>query len=395
MLVFVAVAMIALLGFLAMTLDVGAGNRQRRIAQTAADGAALGGAVEIYKLSTDPATIRANAWNVAARNGFAQDDVTVTYPPSSGPYTGNNQYVEVVVKKNIPTIFGSIFNLSSLDVSARAVAGVGSYSLTCLFSLDPNSPGAINIEPGGQVQTNCGIAINSTSDRALDTNSSGVLNTDGSPIAISGGYTGGKSPIPTPSTGVAAIQDPLSYIVMPAVGACDHTGPLTNSKDTVITPGVYCGGINIDSKTTTLSPGLYIMAGGGLTVGKSGIIVGLGVTIITTNDPSGTYAFGGFDFGTGCKATLTAPAIDPIKGVLFFADPAGPTDFNNTFACSNNTPLVGAIYLPTQEITFVGSDKNSPINGAVIAKSVDVKGSLIINADTSGNSAAKRLSLVQ
>jgi hypothetical protein len=395
MLVFVAIAMVTLLGFLAMTLDVGSGNRQRRIEQTAADAAALGGAVEIYKLSTDGNVIRAAAKNIALRNGFPADDVTVTYPPASGAYAGNNQYVEVVVNKNIQTIFGSIFSYSSLAVGARAVAGVGSFSLICLYSLDPNGSKAIEIEIGGEVDTNCGIAINSTNPNALDTNSSGLLSTDGSPIAVSGGYTGGKTPIPAPSTGSTQVVDPLSYVTMPAVGACNHTGLLTKSKDTVLTPGVYCGGINIDSKTTTLSAGTYIMAGGGFTVGKSGVVIGVGVTIITTPDPAGVYSFGGFDFSTGCKATLSAPTADPFKGILWYADPAGPTNYENIYACSNGDPLVGALYLPTQKLTFQGSNTTTEVDGAVIAKNIDVKGKLVINSDTSGNSATKRLSLVE
>ena len=49
MLVFVAVAGVVLMGFLAMTLDIGAGARQRRIAQTAADAGAIGGGQEILR----------------------------------------------------------------------------------------------------------------------------------------------------------------------------------------------------------------------------------------------------------------------------------------------------------------------------------------------------------
>src|SRR5512138_1272328 len=97
MLIFVAVAMVVLLGFLAMTLDVGAGNRQRRLAQTAADAGALGGGTEIYRrligtgLPDD--SVFASARNEAMRNGFPQDDVTVNYPPASGPYLNNVNYV--------------------------------------------------------------------------------------------------------------------------------------------------------------------------------------------------------------------------------------------------------------------------------------------------------------
>jgi hypothetical protein len=399
MLVFVAIAMIALLGFLAMTLDVGAGNRQRRIAQTAADAGALGGGTEIYRRMSGTGlpddSVRASAVNEAVRNGFPADDVTVNYPPASGPHTGDVAYVEVLINRTIPTIFGSIFNTTSLNAGARAVAGVGSYALNCLVSLDPTGPKAVEVENGGQMTTNCGVAINSSNANALDVNNSGTLDASGSAIAISGGWTGNKTPSPAPATNTAAVQDPLSYITMPTVGPCDHTGLLTITKDTVLNPGVYCGGIRIKTKSATLNPGTYIMAGGGLTVETSGIIIGTGVTLINTINA--TYSFAPFDFGNGCKATLRAPTAGDWKGILMYADPAGPANAVNTFACSSDdTPeLIGALYFPTQTIFFNGSNTLTDITGAVIAKNVDVSAKVVITNDTSGSTALHRLSLVE
>ena len=285
MLVFVSVAMVTLLGFLAMTLDVGAGNRQRRIAQTAADAGAIGGGREIHRLQFDSVT--ASALNEAVRNGFAAADVTVNYPPATGPYAGNTLYVEVLINKTIPTIFGNLLNVGNLNIATRAVAGVGSYSLTCLYSLDPDDARALEVANGGELNTNCGVAVNSTHPNAVDVNSSGELTTEESSIAIAGGWTGNKTPIPAPSTGTAAVTNPLASLSMPTVGTCTHTGLLTITKDTTLSPGVYCGGIFVDNKVATLTAGTYIMAGGGFRV-RGGYVYGYGVTIINTIHPSGT-----------------------------------------------------------------------------------------------------------
>jgi hypothetical protein len=395
MLVFVAVAMVTLLGFLAMTLDVGAGNRQRRIAQTAADAGALGGGTEIYRRMYD--SVVASAINEAVRNGFPADDVTVNYPPATGPHAGNNQYVEVIINRTIPTIFGSIFNFASLQAGARGVAGVGSYGLNCLVSLDPSSPSAIEVKNGGELDTNCGVAINSTNPKALDVNNSGLLDANGTSIAISGGWTGNKTPDPTPTTGTASIQDPLSYLQMPplADSACSHTGLLTITKDTVLNPGVYCGGIKIQTKSATLNPGTYFMAGGGLEVQTSGIIIGYGVTLV--NSTRTGYAFGPFDFGTGCKATLRAPTSGYWAGILMYQDPAAPGTPINTFACSSDESpeLGGALYFPNSTIFFDGSNTMTEITGSVIAKNVIVSGKVAITNDTSSSTAVHRLSLVE
>lgn len=402
MLVFVAIAMVALLGFLAMTLDVGAGNRQRRIAQTAADAGALGGGTEIYRRlsgsSIPDDTVRASALNEAVRNGFPADDVTVNYPPASGPHTSDLRYVEVIINRTIPTIFGSIFNFTSLNAGARSVAGVSNYALNCLVSLDPSGPRAIEVENGGEMDTNCGIAINSTNPNALDVNSSGQLDASGSSIAISGGWTGNKTPSPEPSTNTAAVQDPLSYVQSPTVTSCDqHTGLLTITKDTVLNPGVYCGGIHVTNKSVTLNPGTYITAGGGFVIETGGIINGNGVTLINTIDPVTGSTFAPFYFGKGCKATLKAPSTGAYAGIVMYGDPAGPSGAINTFACSSDSPpeLTGALYFPTQTIFFDGSNTTTEIMGAVIAKNVDVSGKISITNDTSGSSAVHRLSLVE
>lgn len=394
MLVFVSIAMVTLLGFLAMTLDVGAGNRQRRIAQTAADAGAIGGGREIFRLQFD--SVNASALNEAVRNGFDAADVTVHYPPATGPYAGNTMYVEVLINKTIPTIFGSLFNTSTLNIATRAVAGVGSYSLTCLYSLDPDDPRALEVDNGGELNTNCGVVVNSTHPNALDVNSSGEFTTEGSSIAIAGGWTGNKTPIPAPSTGTAAVTNPLATLAMPTVGACTHTGLLTVTKDTTLSPGVYCGGIYVDNKVATLSAGTYIMAGGGFRV-RGGYVYGTGVTIVNTIDATSTYAFAPINFGFGCKTKLSAPTTGSLAGVLMFGDPAGPTGVVNTFACASDVPpeLTGILYFPTQDFLYDGSNSGTELQGTIIAQHVEVSGKVTITLDTSGSTVLKRMSLVE
>lgn len=402
MLVFVAVSMVVLIGFLALTLDVGAGNRQRRIAQTAADAAALAGAAEIWRNITDPGVIKPAAQAEALRNGFNDADpdvqVQVFYEPGpvSGPHAGDGAYVEVVIDKTIPTIFAGIFNFASLGVRTRAVAGVGSYALNCIYSLDPSGPKAIEVENGGELTTNCGVSINSTNPNALDVNNSGQLNTQGGGIAIAGGWTGNKTPTPTPSSGAPLFENPLKDLTMPTVGACDHTSKVIVSGTMTLSPGVYCGGIEVTTgERANLESGLYIINGGGITVGNSGQFYGDEITLINTFD--GTHPYAPFDFGTGCKAKLTAPTSGDWKGILMFQDPAAPANVVNTFACaSDESPeLTGTIYFPTQTFFFDGSNTSTEIMGTVIAKNVVVSGKIEVINEKSNNSALQRFTLVE
>ncbi|HEX2721507.1 MAG TPA: pilus assembly protein TadG-related protein [Gemmatimonadaceae bacterium] len=397
MLVFIAVAGVILMGFLAMTLDIGAGSRERRIAQTAADAAAIGGAQEIFRNHTD--LVVSAATSEAVRNGYAAGLVTVNYPPATGPYAGNSQYVEVLINKSIPTIFGSIFNVSSMNVQARGVAGVASYSLNCVYTLDPSGAGALTIESGKSLNTNCGVSINSSSSSALDLSSSGDLVATGAAVGITGNYAGGggASVTPTPVTGIAPVPNPLVTVVMPTVGSCTFATRVVVTGTMTLNPGVYCGGIQVSNSSAqaNLNPGTYILAGGGLSVTNSGRINGTGVTLINTTGP---FAFQPFTFGSGCKSDLRAPTSGAFSGIVMFQDPAAPSTPGSTFACSsdNGDPeLTGTVYLPNSSIDFDGSNSSTTILGAVIARQVIVGANLTVIADTSGNNAVKRLSLVQ
>src|SRR5262245_52822923 len=105
--VLVAVSAIALLGMVALTLDGGLLQEQKRHAQATADAAALAAASVLFEHyptnhGTDPDhKARDTAFAFAAANGFTNDGtnsvVTVHLPPTSGIYTGLDGYVEVLV----------------------------------------------------------------------------------------------------------------------------------------------------------------------------------------------------------------------------------------------------------------------------------------------------------
>ena len=88
MLVFTALCMTALMGFVALAVDVGLLFRAQRNLQTAADAAAIAGALDyLYNNSTASATTAAD--NASTSNGFTNGTggvvVTVSAPPTDGP----------------------------------------------------------------------------------------------------------------------------------------------------------------------------------------------------------------------------------------------------------------------------------------------------------------------
>lgn len=59
------------------------------------------------------------------------------------------------------------------------------------------------------------------------------------------------------------IPDPLAALALPVAGACDFTNTVIDGISTTLSPGTYCGGLEIkNGAVVTLNPGLYIIGGG-------------------------------------------------------------------------------------------------------------------------------------
>jgi hypothetical protein len=113
-------AMTVLIGFVAMTLDVGQYMYARTHMQTAADAAALAGAAE---LPASPSNAVSEARTYALQNGLQNSDVqSITV---STTHSANDT---ITVKLNTPFYwnFAQVLGLLHTTVVAQAAAGVGS-----------------------------------------------------------------------------------------------------------------------------------------------------------------------------------------------------------------------------------------------------------------------------
>ena len=122
--VVLALLLPVLIGFMGLVVDLGFAYYYRRIMQTAADAAAIGGAYAIQR--NEFADIQKNALYDASRNGFdgsKGETRTVNNPPSKGNYAGNDDFVEVIISQDLPTYFMPVLGIRKMPVSARAVAG--------------------------------------------------------------------------------------------------------------------------------------------------------------------------------------------------------------------------------------------------------------------------------
>lgn len=343
--IIVALSMVVLLAIAALVVDLGLSWMLRRQEQNAADPAAIAAARYIEEGDYD-AMVGAACF-YAQHNGFFEGDtpdcdasadpvngpLQVLWPPSgphAGEFAGRPEMVLVVIHGEHPSFFGRIFGQSVATVATGAVAARESESANSnsLVALDPDScdagkihgGGTVIVEPvdnpetgdpysGGYVHVNSSCAGGAFNDDCGSGN--GAFHLAGSGGAVLNAphlyvhgtcqESGGTVNVPV-TEGAPQIGDPLSSLEGPRqeeypAGRClnnknvyvlmtpSSNGCAVTNKTITMTPGVYWGGWNFKSNGTkvTLEPGIYIIAGGGISLAA-------GATIDTVADASGDPA---------------------------------------------------------------------------------------------------------
>ena len=217
-LVFVAFFMgLLALGFVAFALDVGALFREKRMAQSAAQAAAVAAAEEVGYGNTANEQAVANA--MAKMNGFdttlASNPATVTLTvPTTGNFTGS--YVQATVRMPIHTTFLGAFahGMVTVPVSATAIAGGGIYSKTCVCVT-----GTLSVSGGSTLNASgCGIFNNSSANNTMQVSGGSTINATTMAAASTGWYPG--------ITGSGDhINVPVADIVQGASTTCTAVAP--------------------------------------------------------------------------------------------------------------------------------------------------------------------------
>ena len=393
-LIIMVLAMVVLIGSLALAADVGYWRYMRRNMQKAADAGAIAGATEtIHNSSLIDYAAKADT----SKNGFTHDEngviVEVYNPPSSGPLldpkgvpymarADMDNYVEVIIEQGQPTFFAKIFNMTSAKVSARAVAYAGETAGdSCVYALNPDENRAFNVVGASNVHADCNICVNSDDPGALTVGGGSPVNpsqviADG--ISIRGGYTlnGANAtlePLPGADDIGPSCADPLVDLDPPdgweAMG-CLKTDYIAHDN-TPLEPGRYCGGIKVLAGVEVpFEEGLYIIDGGyGLQNAAGSTLTGENVTFYNTG--GGPYGDGGITIN-GNSATDLEAGASGYEGILFFQDPQNTQDAK--FNGNSETKMLGALYFPTALATFTGQNDTTVGYTMIIADTVRFAG---------------------
>ena len=441
MLVIFAGALILILVVAALVVDLGLVFMERRQQQNAADPGAV--AAARYIQTKDTGQMWNAACFYAVQNGFAPrrsdtnakcdptlpDDgsiVAMIYPPSvaAAEFAGDPGFVEVTVRRPHQSFFAGVIGMPTINVSTSAVAAWdtnagGTSSLVALKATGCStakihgggSGGGVDIfaapgvDPaaGGYVQVNsdCGAVLGS--DDLCTSGSSSAMTIAGgtylrsNTVYIQGACTQSGSSgtvLATFDEQAAYVGDPLALIRPPS--PADLTlrqcpvGPSsspTNPKkcnlpagDVTLEPGTYYGGWQIGNGTKLrLNPGIYILAGGGIsqTGGITEAVASGRVLIYGTDSPA--CAIGGSasvacqqEFNFTANTTLNLRGLDkstpclpygntgcPFGGLLFWQDAhasgAGTANADIDIAGSGSLYVEGTIYTAKGNVKITGN----------------------------------------
>ena len=419
--VVVAVSLIALIGCGAIATDVGLLWTFKRQMQQAADAAAIAGDREIYSGNAS-ATEPTNAQNAAladvTQNGFTnaqlwtqtqnpcvgsagQTCVVVNAPPQSGSYANDHSAVEVIVSQPEPTFFLKIFNISSVTVTARAVARY-SAAQGCLYALDATAPNAVVASGGSLFSTQCNVYVDSDNTQGLVSSGGSSITAQNSTINVVASAYSGSGFSPTPITNASPVSDPFASMPAPTFSntcACTNytvsknqvacNGNTINATGTSATlnPGVYCGGITVSGNgvSATFTSGTYILLGGGLNVKGGANATGSGVMFYNTYSTTPNYAYAPIVISAS-STTLSAPTSGTYEGILFFQDrniptkDTGPSGPQNTVSGTSSTSFTGALYFPSTPLVYSGGSATTDCT-ELIADTLTISGTSYINND--------------
>jgi Flp pilus assembly protein TadG len=406
-----------LLGFVALGIDIQSLFHAKRMAQAAADAAAMAAAEE----SSNGTTAEQNAANAMAKlNGFdttlAKNPATVTLSvPSGGNYSGSSSYIQAIVSMPIPTFFMDVIKtkFATMTVSARAVAAAGQTSPTCVCLVgttgtDLNLSNDAQLTPSG-----CGTTVDSSSSNAVtivggstlsglsigsvSTNwdNSGNVNTGGSIASgtkvVEGISTSCSPPLPTVPTYSASqcTADPLTHY---GNGGSSYSVGPGSTYSTTQTGSLVCYNsltVGTNGDNVNLNPGIYVLNGGELHFES-----GSGNASNTGGNGVFFYLVGGASLviDNGANVNLTAPTSGTYAGALIFQDPADTQTIS--IQGGSNTSFNGAVYAPSAGVTL-GNGSGTAIDADLVAKTLTMNGGGTLSSSATSNFGTLNISVAK
>ena len=336
--------------------------------------------------------LQAQNKRLISKANFPLDKVTCTLRDFTFMKTTNLRVGRALI---LATLFASCFAAHAQTTApAPGVAAVAdavqpivpATPFPTLLALDNNGVWALHVAEG-RLKIKGDVAIDSSNRSALWM-ANGSLQLSEGALNVAGGYThlGTNTVSPSPRLGGAAVADPLPQFRIPSDLDLVSREKLflqtdANGDDTVLSPGIYNGGIFASgSGHITLEPGVYVLNNGDFNaIGPT--VEGENVTIVMAGDGAGALSF-----SLGAKLIASAPRDGQLKDLVIVSRAVGGLTKAVSFAVSG-ARLDGIVYAPgTQFNLSSGADVRA---SKVICLSCSVVSSqLELTGERQNNAAA-------
>ncbi len=377
-----------LVGLVGLGVESGMWFSERRALQTLADTTAVSAAIENSYGGTNTDVLGA-ATDEARRNGLSDSSDTISYvgTPVSGPFTGDDDYVEVVVSRRLTTIMTQVLFPLNPVATARAVATTGqdTMGMGCVIALDATGPAIVVGGNGSVVFDGCDVVSNSTDMNALTVSGSGGLAVNCYAVAgqlnVTSGFNVSEDCIGAEHAPVT--PDPYAHLADPDDGGCDAPNGYFHNKPTTVTighgsftdPYVICGDFRAKRGTVILN-GLIVIKGDFKANASAEVQSSPNGSTIVLKDGGRINKING-----SASINLAAPAKGTgtmWDGVLFYQDrdstPSCIGNNCNTLNGNASTSFQGLVYFPNQELRMTGGNSSVSTCFQIVAKRVSFSG---------------------
>jgi Flp pilus assembly protein TadG len=397
------IALVPLIGVVALGAEAGSWYVTKQNAQNAADAAAYSGGLTLacsISGSTNCDTAQTyvdRGKQFAAQNGFcnAGDSLSGCALP-----TGTSRTVQIdqptanrvraVVSQQQPAYLAAVLGLSTVNIGAQAIVEVQNPKDLCALGLGPDNNG-LTIGGSSNITGNgCGLM----SDTAVKYNSTPTFS--GSGWAVNG-VNGCVA-----SAGHCALSVPYNYNMLPATvppqlklldtetfntrtgntnPSCpvqpdgwNHCSP--NSSGT----GAYGNFPNVSTGDKyILDPGTYFFYNATISM-TGGELKGTGVTLVLLGDSSSITINGGT---VNLSAPTTNTFSSDLNGVLIDdqAQNANPNKISVKIGGGAGSSFGGAMYFPHADVTWAGNVQNANTTCTeVIANTLTINGNAYMSS---------------
>lgn len=404
------IALVPLIGVVALGAEAGSWYVTHKHAQNAADSAAFSGALRLSctmaGAACDTQSVDYRGKEFAAQNGFCNSSPndTTAYPgrdcPSilpnqisravqidigtynagtfTTPPTGTGNAVRARVSQQQPAYLAALLGLTTVNIPAQAVALVQLPTKACALALGPDS-GALKL--GGNLSNN-GTGCALMSDTSVQLASTPSFTGSGWAVYGVNGCTpsGTCSNISVPHNYfMTYANNPLSKLDTKSfnsrTGNTSPSCPVQADGWKHCTPnsagtGAYGDFTVSNGDKYVLDPGTYFFYKATIKI-TGGQLKGTGVTLVLLGDSSLTINGGTVDLSAPATNTFSSD----LNGVLI--DDQAPTKTSNKVTINGGglVSLGGAMYFPKVDVNWAGTTASTNTAcSQVIAKTLDMSG---------------------